>query len=158
MKLSIFRALGTLLLMLSVFSVSAEELTVTDPWVRTAPPNAPALAAFMTLENRSGSDISVVDVRTSLAVVRVELHRTIMTDGMMKMHPQKLIPVPPHSSTELKPGSWHIMLIGPKKVPTEGEVVHLILVLSDGSEQIVTASVRQGKMMMEGHSNKQKVD
>jgi copper(I)-binding protein len=42
-----------------------------------------------------------------------------------------------HSSTELKPGSWYIMLIGPKQVPVMGEVVHLTLVLSDGSEQRV---------------------
>lgn len=158
MKLSIFRALGTLLLMLSVFSARAEGLLVTNPWVRAAPPNAPALAAFMTLENRSGSDISVVDVRTSLAVNRVELHRTLMADGMMKMTPQTQIPVPSHSSTELKPGSWHIMLMGPKKVPTEGEVVHLVLVLSDGSEQIVAASVRQGKMIMKDHNKAHKND
>ena len=158
MKLIICRALGTILLMLSIFSARAEGLMVIDPWVRSAPPNAPSLAAFMMLENHSNSDISLVGVRSSLAVDRVELHRTTMTDGMMKMTPQELVPVPAHSSTELKPGSWHIMLIGPKKVPTEGEVVHLTLILSDGSRQKVKASVRPGGMMMDGQNQEMKHD
>jgi len=156
MKLSITRALGTMLLILSVSSVEAEGLMVSHPWVRSAPPNAPALAAFMLLENHSVSDISVVDVRTSLELDHIELHRTMEADGIMKMVPQKFIPVASHSSTELKPGSWHIMLIGPKQVPVKGEVVHLTLVLSDGSEQTVAATVRQGEMKMNGHSHEMK--
>ncbi len=158
MKLSIFRALGTILLMMGAFSVGAEGLMVKDPWVRAAPPVAPALAAYMVLENHSSSDISVVEVRTSLEADGVGMHRTIMADGMMSMVPQKFIPVAPHSSTVLEPGSWHIMLIGPKKVPAMGEVVHLTLVLSDGSEQMVSAIVRKGKMMMHGESHEMKTD
>jgi len=158
MKLSINRALGAMLLIMSVSSVEAGGLMVVDPWVRSAPPNAPALAAFMMLKNHSAADISVVDVRTSLKLDHVELHRTMMADGMMKMVPQENIPVASHSSTELKPGSWHIMLIGPKQVPMMGEVVHLTLVLSDGSEQMVEATVRQGEMKMDGHSHEMKSD
>jgi len=144
MKLSIAHTLGAMLLMMSVSSVEAGGLMVVDPWVRSAPPNAPALAAFMMLKNHSDSDISIVDVRTSLQLDHVELHRTMMADGMMKMVPQEFIPVASQASTELKPGSWHIMLIGPKEVPMAGEIVHLTLVLSDGSEQMIAATVRQG--------------
>lgn len=158
MKLIICRALGTILLLLSAFSVAAEGLMVTNPWVRSAPPNAPALGVFMMLENHSSTEVSVVEVRTTLEVSRVEMHRTTMTDGVMKMMPQKLIPVAAHSSTELKPGSWHIMLMDPKRVPKMGETVHLTLVLSNGSEQMVAATVRQGKMMMDGQSHEMKMD
>ncbi len=112
----------------------------------------------MALENHSGSDKSVVAVRTTLAVDRVELHRTLKVGEVMKMMPQELIPVPAHSAILLKPGSWHIMLIGPEKVPAMGDVVPLTLVLSDGSEQTVEAVVRQGKMMMEGHGHEMKHD
>lgn len=158
MKFAIFRALGTLLLVLNAFTVNAEALLVSDPWIRSAPPNAPALGAFMMLENNSGADISVVDARSSLEVSRVELHRTMMADGVMKMVPQKSIPVPARSSTLLKPGSWHIMLIGPKKVPAMDEVVRLTLVLSDGTEQVVAATVRQGNKMKDGHSHEMQSD
>ncbi len=153
MKHNFFRALSTFLLALCLFAVNAGELVVSDPWIRSAPPNAPALGAFMVLENHSDAEVSVVDVHTSLAVGRVELHRTKMADGVMKMVLQKSIPVPAHSSTVLKPGSWHIMLIGPEKVPTMGEVIELTLVLDDGTEQVVAATVRQGEKMMGEHAH-----
>ncbi len=151
-------AAGTLFLIISAFSANAAELVVTDPWVRSAPPNAPALGAFMQLENKSEAEISVVGAYSSLEVDRVELHRSIMDDGVMKMIPQQSIPVPSHSSTELKPGSWHIMLIGPSKVPSMGEAVQLTLVFDDGSKQVVTAVVRQGKKMMGEHSHEMNSD
>jgi len=150
MKVRFFRVVTALVLFGSISSVFAEGIMVNDPWVRAAPPNAPALAAFMTLENHGGSDVALVEVRGPAELGRVEMHRTKMADGMMKMIQQKNIPVAPHSSTVLKPGSWHIMMIGPKQVPTVGEQVHLTLVFSDGSEQMVMAEVRRGGMMMKG--------
>lgn len=158
MKFTITRALGTFLLVLSTLAANAEELLVSDPWIRSAPPRAPALGAFMVLENNSDVEVSVVDARSSLQVDRVELHRTVMADGVMKMIPQKSIPVPPNSSTVLKPGSWHVMLIGPKKVPAMGEAVQLTLILGDGTEQVIVATVRQGEKMMDGHSHEMKSD
>jgi copper(I)-binding protein len=145
MKTRLSRATGAVLLMLAAFSVTAGGIQVTDPWVRAAPPNAPALAAFMKLENHTGAEISIVDARTSLAVARVELHRTTMVGDVMKMTPQTAIPVAAHSATLLKPGSWHIMLISPQKAPLAGESVELTLLFSDGSEQKVVAIVRKGK-------------
>ncbi len=150
MNMNISRVLSTLFLLATVFSVRAEGVMVSDPWVRAAPPNAPALAAFMSLENHSGSEVALIGVTAAAELGRVEMHRTKMADGMMKMIQQKNIPVAPHSSTVLKPGSWHIMMIGPAKVPTVGDQIHLTLSFSDGSEQMVMAEVRRGGMMMKG--------
>jgi copper(I)-binding protein len=75
----------------------------------------------------------------------------MMADGMMKMVQQQEMPVAAHGSLVLKPGSWHIMLIAPRKVPVEGDQVSLTLRFSDGSEQQVTAQVRKGAMMKGGH-------
>jgi copper(I)-binding protein len=154
MKLISLSAINILLLMFCTFPAVADELKVIDPWVRSAPPNAPALGVFMTLENHTSAHQSVVAARTTLAVDRVELHRTMMVGDVMKMLPQEAIPVAPHSVTILKPGSWHVMLIGPKEVPVMGDKVQLTLVLDDGTEQIFEAVVRQGqtnhgKMKME---------
>ena len=145
MKTRLTRVTGAVLLMLAAFSVTAGGVQVTDPWVRAAPPNAPALAAFMRLENHTDAELSLMQARTSLAVARVELHRTTMVDGIMKMMPQTAIPVAAHSTTLLEPGSWHIMLISPQKAPLAGESVELSLLFSDGSEQKVVAIVRKGK-------------
>ena len=158
MKLSIFRALSTVLLLSCALPAAAEGLKVIDPWVRSAPPNAPALGVFMTLENHAATDQSVVAARTSLAVDRVELHRTVMVGEVMKMMPQEAIPVASRSATVLKPGSWHVMLIGPENVPAMGDKVQLTLVLSDGTEQTFEAVVRHGKMNMQSHSHEMKTE
>jgi hypothetical protein len=154
MKKVLIRSLGTLLLLSCTFSVAAHELKVVDPWVRAAPPNAPALGVFMALENHSAEDRSVIAARTMLEVERVELHRTMKVGEVMKMVPQESIPVPAHMTTLLKPGSWHVMLISPAKVPAMGDKVQLTLVLDDGSEQTVEAVVRKGKSMMHNHEHK----
>jgi len=132
----------------------ADGLRVTDPWVRLAPPNAPVLAAFMILENPSHSDISVIDVQSPYQAKRVEMHRTMEMDGMMHMKKQAEIPVPARSSTELKPGSWHLMIIGPARIPSPGETVELTLVLSDGEQVRVRAIARKGPMGMNHGSTK----
>jgi len=138
------------LLLIVSLSVQADDVTIKDAWVRAAPPNAPALAAFMQVTNHSAKTLSIVDVRTSLAVDHIELHRTQMKEGVMKMIPHKVIPVPANSMTILKPGSWHIMLIKPVKVPAPGDMVELTLVFDNGVEKTVHAPVRKGKKMMMG--------
>ncbi len=126
--------------------VRAGSIQVEDPWIRAAPPNAPALGAFMTLHNGAHRELSLVAVESRLEVEAAELHRTIMADGMMKMVPQQQMVVPAQGSLELKPGSWHIMLIGPHQVPQAGDQVDLVLHFSDGSQTEVKAEVRRGEM------------
>ncbi len=147
----IYRVVTALLMLGTALSAQAMGVMVNDPWVRAAPPNAPALAAFMRLENHSKADVALVEVKTTLPVNRVELHRTVMADGMMKMIQQKNMPIAAHSNLVLKPGSWHVMLIDPEKVPVEGDSVELTLVFDNGTEQQVTAKVRKGKMMKGDH-------
>ena len=153
MNKSYIRLLGLSALLLSLTHLSAAELEVESPWVRSAPPGAPALAAFMLLHNHSDTARSLVAASTSLAIHRVELHRTMMQEGVMKMVPQERIPIDPHSTTSLEPGSWHIMLIGPQQVPGEGQQVEITLVFDDGTEQRVSAVVRKATGMTHQHQS-----
>ncbi len=153
----LFRVPTVLALLLTALTAQAHDIEISDAWIRAAPPNAPALGAFMQIENSTDADRYVVTARTSLDVDRVELHRTMMQDGIMQMVPHDKIPLTAGTRTMLKPGSWHVMLIGPKTVPTEGETVTLTLVFDDGSEQTIDALVRKGKKMkhgMQGHGSK----
>ena len=140
-----------LALVLTTFAAQAHDIKISDAWVRAAPPNAPALGAFMEIENATDADRSIVAARTSLEVERVELHRTMMQDGVMQMVPHDRIPLAAGTETKLKPGSWHVMLIGPNTVPREGETVMLTLVFDDGDEQTIEARVRKGGKMMHGN-------
>ena len=144
MKIRFTQLFSLLALLLTFNHLSAAGLEIESPWVRAAPPGAPALGAFMLIHNHSAAQRSLVAASTSLATTRVELHRTMMQDGVMKMVPQESIPIAPQSTTRLEPGSWHVMLIGPEQVPGEGEQVEITLVFDDGSELQVNAQVRKG--------------
>lgn len=121
-------------------------IEITDPWVRSAPPNAPALGLFMQIHNHSDNAVKLKSVHTA-GYGRIELHRTIESDGMMKMVRQDFMPIAAHNQLTLKPGSWHVMLIDPEKVPSMGEVVNIQLNFDNGMQKNIDAKVRKGKMM-----------
>ncbi len=127
------------------------QITITDSWVRSAPINAPALGLFMGISNNTDQEVRLISAYTK-GYKRIELHRTIDSNGVMKMVKQAFMPIPAHAKLHLKPGSWHIMLIGPEQVPSEGEQVSVNLKFNDGSTQTIQALVRKGRVMMKHHS------
>lgn len=126
----------------------AHGIQVEDAWVRSAPANAPALGAFMKIHNHTNQPVKLVAARVDSGYDHLELHRTQKVDGMMKMIEQDFMPIPANGTLVLKPGSWHVMLIKPVRVPKEGETVSMHLDFDNGSTQTVTAKVKKGKMMM----------
>ena len=87
-------------------------LTVTDVWAR------PGLAegntgAFFVIDNPTNEDDKLLSAASDVADA-VELHKTTMEDGVMKMTPQDLVPVPAGEQVVFKPGDLHVMLIGLK--------------------------------------------
>jgi periplasmic copper chaperone A len=145
------RFIATIILMLISWSISADDIIVENPWVRAAPANAPATAAFMLIKNKGKTDKKLIKatVKNANNYKVIELHRTLKQDGMMKMIKQEFMPINAGDKLLLKPGSWHIMLIKPKVVPKIGDNVKLILEFDDGSKVDVVASVKKmkGKMM-----------
>ena len=127
-------------------------IVIQDPWVRSAPPNAPALGAFMQIHNNTNQDVKLISAHAK-AYGQIQLHRTINDNGMMRMVEQEFMPILANKKLHLKPGSWHIMLINPDRVPNEGEVVALKLLFNNGTSQIVNFKVRKGQMMMKNHQH-----
>jgi copper(I)-binding protein len=112
----------------------AATLTVTDPWVKTA--DKGMSAAFGSLVNPTGADVTVVSVTTPVSP-KAELHEvagTGGTGGMAKMRPVKGgFVVPAGGRLELKPGGFHIMLMDVKTPIRPGDQVAFTLTLEDGA-------------------------
>ncbi len=121
-------------------------ITIDDPWVRSAPPNAPILGAFMEISNHSDDGIKLLSANTN-GYKRLELHKTVPQDGMMKMIKQDFMLISAHSKLTLKPGSWHIMMIKPKEVPREGDSVAIKLVFDNSLSKTIYAKVRKEGVM-----------
>ncbi len=121
-----------LLLGSAAVSVAGGNIIIEDPWIPAAPPNARVMAAFMTIRNVSSKPLTITSASSSL-FRKIEIHRTEMHDGVMKMVPQEGLTIPPGKSIKFSPGGYHFMLKGPSRVPAAGESVPLEISLSDGS-------------------------
>jgi len=69
------------------------------------------------------------------------------SDGMMSMYPVPFVPVPAGGEQNLKPGSYHIMLINLTQTPKLGEEYELVLYFKHAGMVKVTAAVREGQPM-----------
>jgi hypothetical protein len=116
-------------------------LTVVDPWVKAAEEGM--TSAFATITNTGETEVVLVSVTTPASEV-VELHQT-STDGSGGMSMEEKeggFPIPPGEELLLEPGGDHIMLMDLAEPLLPGDEVELVLVLDDGTEHPVTATVK----------------
>ncbi|RXJ81818.1 copper chaperone PCu(A)C [Arcobacter sp. F2176] len=137
-----------LLALLSASTLFASNIEVKDAYVRATPPGLPNSAAFMTIENKTNKDIALIKATSDISKV-VELHTHSMKDGVMKMYQVPKIDIPANKETSLKPGGFHVMLIGLHKPLKEKENVTITLNFSNGENKTITIPVKSvmGGMM-----------
>ncbi|PKO36374.1 MAG: hypothetical protein CVU33_18710 [Betaproteobacteria bacterium HGW-Betaproteobacteria-6] len=131
---------ASLMFSAGVLAGAADNVSVQDPYVRLAPPNAPATGAFMVIKNNGDKDIKVLKADNPASKV-TELHTHINDGGVMKMRPVPSIDIKAKEEAVLKPGSLHVMMIGLKAPMKEGDVVPITLSFDDGSTKQVDAKV-----------------
>jgi hypothetical protein len=124
------------------------EVKIVDAWIPEAPPNAQAMAAFMVMENDEDKAVNVVSAFAP-GFNTIELHKSVEIDGMHKMIKQDALVIPAMGSLTLKPGSYHIMLIGVQDPhPKAGDVIPLRLDFEDGKQMTVQVPVKLRADMM----------
>lgn len=131
---------ASLMFSASVLAGAADNVSVQDPYVRLAPPNAPATGAFMVIKNNGDKDVKVVKAENPVSKV-TELHTHINDGGVMRMRPVPSIEVKAKGEAVLKPGGLHVMMIDIKAPMKEGDVVPITLSFDDGSTKQVDAKV-----------------
>lgn len=136
-------------LLSSVAGADESSLSIDTPYVRLVPPNAPASGAFMVIRN-SGKELRRLVSAESNAAKTVELHTHINDNGLMKMRAVPSIDIASGGAVELKPGSYHVMLIGLHKPLAEGDLIPISLGFDDGQKIKVSAPVRKIEVPMAG--------
>ncbi|MBK8891370.1 MAG: copper chaperone PCu(A)C [Dechloromonas sp.] len=129
-----------LLFSVAVLAGAADNVSVQDPYVRLAPPNAPATGAFMVIKNNGDKDVKVVKADNPMSKA-TELHTHLNEGGVMKMRPVAAIEIKAKGEAVLKPGGLHVMLIDLKAAMQEGDSVPITLTFDDGSSKQVDAKV-----------------
>ena len=126
-----------------------------DYWARAALKDGNG-AAYMLLHNHTEADDELVGVSSDIAMA-AEIHLSQMkADGTMEMLPQKSIALPAGGDLELKPGSYHVMLIGLKQDLKAGDEFTLTLHFKNHADITLTIPVLDAANMggsgMDGHT------
>ena len=102
---------------------SIGSIEVGKPWSRATPKGAKVAGAYMTITNKGTAPDRLVGGSTS-AASGFEVHSMVMEQGVAKMRPvEGGLEIKPGETVELKPGSFHVMLMGLKQPLQKGEKV-----------------------------------
>ena len=119
--------------------VAAADLEVSNPWVRGTVSAQKATGAFMQLSSKGG--VSLVGVGSPAANI-VEIHEMVMDNNVMKMRALPRLEVEAGKVLELKPGSYHVMLIDLKKPLAKGEIVPITLRVEGKDKKVETVEIK----------------
>ena len=116
-------------------------ITVSDAWVSNPPIADQPGAAYLVIQNNGAAD-QLLSVASDIAQT-IELHESMESGGMMQMSPVPNIPIPANGKVELKPGGFHMMLIGLTRPLNTGDKVQLTLNFEKAGKIPVSAEVRE---------------
>jgi copper(I)-binding protein len=119
------------------------DISISDPWMRAAPPSARVLAGYLVIENPRSRPVALVGAASPIAG-RVEIHETVVTDGLASMERRDRLEIAPGGRLVLEPGGAHLMFIEPSAVPADSQLVPVELLFESGERVAVELVVRAG--------------
>lgn len=108
------------------------EVTVQNAWVRATVPQQKAAGVFFDIQ--ATENLQLVEAQTSVAT-SAELHEIKMENDVMRMRPLEQLALPAGKKVNLKPGGYHLMLMGLKNQIKVGDVIPLRLMFQDKNKK-----------------------
>jgi periplasmic copper chaperone A len=128
-SLMIWRSLIPALLFASIATATqahdytAGSIGIDRPWTRATPKNAPVAGGYLKITNSGTAPDRLIGGSVEVAK-RFEIHEMKMDGGVMKMRELKDgLAIAPGASVELRPGSYHIMMMNLSRPLSKGEKV-----------------------------------
>jgi len=110
------------------------------------PPRPNATMMGMIVINEGDEADKLIGVKTDIAR-KVEIHKTVIENGVAKMVHQEYVKIPPRSKIEFKHHGYHIMIIGLEKRIKAGDKVKVKLVFEKSGESELEVPVIKMHMM-----------
>jgi copper(I)-binding protein len=117
---------------------------ITDAWVRTVDSGTggSATALFMTIQNNTSTPDVLLKVESDVAAM-VQIHLSeVDANGVASMNEVEGVEIAANGIAELKPGGYHVMLMGLKQDIKEGDMIKFTLVFQNAGEMAIEAVVR----------------
>jgi copper(I)-binding protein len=109
---AVLAAFGVLALEASAADFTVGSIEIDNPWTRATPKGADVAGGYMRVTNKGAAPDRLIGGSSAIAR-RFELHEMTMVDGIMRMRPLAGgLEIRPGETVELKPGSFHVMLMG----------------------------------------------
>ena len=118
-----------------------DTVTINNAWIAEAPPVVKIHAGYAEIINTGQSDRIIKEI-TSPDFERIEIHRSVIQNGTVKMQYQASVTVPAGDRLILEPGGYHLMLFETRKPLTRGETVPLTFIFEDGGNLVTAAQVK----------------
>jgi copper(I)-binding protein len=106
-------------------------LLVEKAWSPEMPPNMRMIAGYMSAINVSKNPIKITSVSSSV-YQSVEIHRTVIEDGVANMMAVESLLINPNERMELSPGGLHFMLMNRNSINAADKSVPINLHLENG--------------------------
>lgn len=108
--------------------VEVGPLKIHHPWTRATPKGADVAGGFMSINNTGKTDDRLIGVTVN-GIKRVEIHEMKIDQGMMQMRPlANGLVLPAGETTVLKPGGFHVMMMGLSTPFIEGDYIKATLI------------------------------
>ena len=137
--------LAAALLTVAPAEAQTQPIGVQNAWARATAAGAKAAGIFLTITG-TGTPDRLVGAATPVAAV-AEVHETINDNGVMRMRPIPALPLQPGQPVVLKPGGYHIMLIGLKQQLRDGETFPVTLNFEKAGSITTTVHVAKAGAM-----------
>lgn len=138
--------------------VKAGDLMISGIWARPTPPTAKTGAAYFVIKNTGSVDDVLIGVKGRVSK-KTEIHETKMLGSVMKMQHVGKVEIPAGGTAALKPGSFHIMLMGLYGPIKKGDTFPLTLTFEkNGDVEIMVKASKAPKMEKMNHGTMEKMD
>ncbi len=139
-------------------TVRAGKIEITDIRARTTVTDTTAV--YFTMTNNGPADTLLSAAVDPTVAGMAQLHEMVASGGTMSMRELKAgLPIPANGTVELKPGSYHLMVMNVKKPVAGGDILPVTLVFEKAGRvtinavgQDITSDVNAGGMGSAGAS------
>lgn len=151
-------ALSFGLVLLGAQAVLAHEFKVGDleighPWSRATPAGAKVAGGYFTITNKGSAPDRLLSISSDVSE-KAELHEMGVKDGVMTMRPVAGgLEIPAGGKVALAPGGYHLMFIGLKRQPKQGEKFSATLTFEKAGAVGVEFAVEGMGGGMDDHAN-----
>jgi len=137
--MKILSKINTALVLLSLAASAHAEVVVKDAWIRATVPQQKVGGVFLQIE--SSSDAKLIEAHSD-AAASAELHEMKLDNNIMRMRAIEQLALPAGKPVDLKPGGYHLMLMGLKNQVKVGDVIPLTLVIENKDKKRQTVQVK----------------